>query len=97
MKFNDIIYTLIIRYHLDCLTPQLSHVPIDDWHCPKCARERQCTPTHVVASVPQRSTRTTRRRGARTVAETATFARAARAWFSGTPPSCLLHLCVHCV
>ena len=65
---------------MDCLSPQLHHVPIGDWYCPKCskAREPPCN-----EPVPQQPTRVTRRRGARTVAETTNFARAARAWYSG--------------
>lgn len=23
-------------YHLDCLTPQLDEVPVEDWFCPRC-------------------------------------------------------------
>lgn len=68
------------RYHLDCLSPQLHHVPIEDWYCPRCSREKE-PPCN--QSVPKRPTRVTRRRGARTVAETTNFARAARAWYSG--------------
>jgi len=70
-------------YHIDCLTPSLDHVPIDDWYCPRCSMGRQPKQNQAAASVTQCSPRITRRRGVRTVAESATFARAARAWFSG--------------
>lgn len=26
----------IHRYHCECLTPSLEHIPIDDWFCPDC-------------------------------------------------------------
>ena len=27
-------------YHLDCLTPPLTDVPVDEWFCPRCAPRR---------------------------------------------------------
>lgn len=30
-------------YHLECLTPPLSRVPVDEWFCPQCEqREGKC-------------------------------------------------------
>jgi len=25
-------------YHLDCLTPALTRVPVDEWFCPQCSQ-----------------------------------------------------------
>lgn len=26
-----------IRYHMECLNPPLSEIPVDEWFCPACA------------------------------------------------------------
>lgn len=78
------------RYHLECLSPPLDHVPIDDWFCPNCSTHRSPNSNQAASSSTPATTTTTttttkvlRKRGVRTVAETANFARAARAWFAG--------------
>lgn len=30
-------YFLFSRYHMECLNPPLSEVPVDEWFCPACA------------------------------------------------------------
>lgn len=28
-------------YHLECLTPPLNEVPIEEWFCPECSQNRE--------------------------------------------------------
>uniref|UniRef100_A0AAZ1X8F5 RING-type domain-containing protein n=1 Tax=Oreochromis aureus TaxID=47969 RepID=A0AAZ1X8F5_OREAU len=30
------IYVLFYRYHMECLTPPLDSVPVEEWFCPEC-------------------------------------------------------------
>lgn len=31
------LFFLFLRYHMECLNPPLSEVPVDEWFCPACA------------------------------------------------------------
>eukprot|EP00794_Sanderia_malayensis_P000401 gene401-1035_t len=72
-------------YHLECLTPPLDHVPIEDWYCSRCdsnrtqntslVREVQSPVAAAMATAPARG----RIRGARTAGGAARVARARRA------------------
>ena len=33
----DFIGFFFLRYHMECLNPPLSEVPVDEWFCPACA------------------------------------------------------------
>ena len=28
---------MFFRYHCECLSPPLEHVPVEEWFCPECA------------------------------------------------------------
>ena len=33
--------SLLCSYHMECLTPAVAYVPIDEWYCPACSSRIQ--------------------------------------------------------